>query len=118
MAQQSQKRSATPPFTEEAAREKANENLVMLLAGTLGGPYIQLAQDVASIVDDGDSRRVFPITGAGAVRNVRDILLVRGVDLAITSVTALNAVKESGEFGPNLDRRIAFTCWPSPGSIP
>ncbi len=108
LAQQGHQRSGAPHFTEEAAREKANENLVMLLAGTLGGPYIQLAQDIASVVDDGDNRRVFPITGAGAVRNVRDILLIRGVDLAITSITALNSIKESGEFGPNLDRRIAY----------
>jgi len=108
MAQQGLQRSGAPGFSEEDAREKANENLVMLLAGTLGGPYIQLAQDIANIVDDGDNRRVLPITGAGAVRNVRDILLIRGVDLAITSVTALNSVKESGELGPNLDRRVAY----------
>jgi TRAP-type uncharacterized transport system substrate-binding protein len=91
-----------PAFSHQAAREKANENLLMLLGGSLGGPYLQLAQDIATAVNDKDNMRVLPIAGDGAVANVRDILLLRGVDLGITSVQVLNAIKASGEFGPNL----------------
>jgi uncharacterized protein len=97
-----------PPFSHYTEREKANENLLMVLGGTLGGPYIQLAQDISRTVSDGDNLRVLPIAGDGAVKNVRDILLLRGVDLGITSVQVLNALKESGEYGPSLDRRIAY----------
>jgi TRAP transporter TAXI family solute receptor len=97
-----------PVFSHQAAREKANENLLMLLGGSLGGPYLQLAQDIATAVNDKDNMRVLPIAGDGAVGNVRDILLLRGVDLGITSVQVLNAIKASGEFGPNLERRIAY----------
>jgi uncharacterized protein len=80
----------------------------MLLGGTLGAPYIQLAQDIALTVNDGDNLRVLPVAGGGAVMNVRDVLLLRGVDLGITSVQVLNALKASREYGPNLDRRIAY----------
>ncbi len=80
----------------------------MLLGGTSGGPYAQLTQDMATAVNDADNLRVLPIASDGAMTNVRDILLLRGVDLGISSVQALNALKASGEYGPDLDRRIAY----------
>ena len=99
---------AAPAYSHQDEREKANENLLMVLGGTLGGPYITLSQDIAIAVNDGDNLRVLPIAGDGAVKNVRDILLLRGVDLGITSVQVLNDLKASGLYGPNLDRRIAY----------
>lgn len=95
------------PFSHAEERQRANENLLMLLGGPLGGPYIQLAQDIALATKDADVR-VLPIAGDGAVKNVRDVLFVRGVDMGITSVQTLNALKASGELGPGLDRRIAY----------
>jgi TRAP transporter TAXI family solute receptor len=109
---QSKQKSAKPPkapaYLHQAEREKANENLLMVLGGTLGGPYIQMAQDIALTVSDGDNLRVLPIAGDGAMKNVRDILLLRGVDLGITTDQVLNTLKASGEYGPNLERRIAY----------
>jgi TRAP-type uncharacterized transport system substrate-binding protein len=89
-------------------RQKVNENVVMLLAGQLGEPHIQLAQDIAVAVDDADKLRVLPVASGGAVKNVRDILLLRGADLGISTVQALNDLKTSGEFGPQLERQIAY----------
>jgi TRAP-type uncharacterized transport system substrate-binding protein len=103
---QTQKKGA--PLSHQAAREKANENVVMILGGALGASYIQLAQDIALTLNDGDDLRVLPLASGGAVKNVRDILLLRGVDLGITLVPVLNAVKESGEYGADVDRRIAY----------
>src|SRR5262245_11412634 len=97
-----------PPFSHPAEREKANENLLMVLGGTLGGPWLHMAQDIALTVTEGDSLRVLPVAGDGAKKNVRDVLLLRGVDLGITRLDVLNDVKASGEYGANLDRRIAY----------
>src|SRR5262245_3433423 len=102
------KKSAQPAYSHQAEREKLNENVVMLLGGTAGGPYMQLAQDIATGVNEKDKMRVIPLASDGAIGNVRDILLLRGVDLAITSLQALNALKASEEYGPNLERRIAY----------
>src|SRR5262245_6194705 len=95
-------------FDREAEREKVNENVLMLLAGQLGGPDIQLAQDIAVTVDNADRLRILPVASSGAVKNVRDILLLRGTDLGISTVQALNELKASGEFGPQLERQIAY----------
>lgn len=100
--------SKAPTFSHQDEREKVNQNLLMLLGGTLGGPWIQMAQDVALTVSDGDDLRVFPLAGGGAKSNLRDVLLVRGVDLAITRLDVLNDAKASGELGPNLERRVAY----------
>jgi uncharacterized protein len=96
----------SPSFQD--GREKANENLLMLSSGMLGGPWIQIAHDIALTVSDGDNLRVVPLATAGAKSNLRDVLQVRGVDLAITRLDVLNDVKASGEFGPNLERRVAY----------
>ena len=96
------------PAQHELERQKANENVLILLGGPTGGPYIQLAQDLATAFNDSDNLRVMPMIGEGAVKNVRDILLLRGVDLGISTVQVLNSLKTSGEYGPNLDRRIAY----------
>jgi uncharacterized protein len=97
-----------PAFSHQAEREKVNENLVMVLGGTLGGPWIHMAQDIAIAVGDGDNLRVLPVAGGGGKMNLRDVLLARGLDLGITRLDVLNDVKVSGEYGPKLDQRVAY----------
>jgi uncharacterized protein len=97
-----------PAYSHGAEREKVNENVLMLLGGTLGGPWIQMAQEVSTVVDDGDNLRVIPLAGGGGRSNLRDVLLLRGVDLGITRLDVINDAKASGELGPNLDRRIVY----------
>jgi len=97
-----------PPFSHAAEREKVNENVLMIVGGSPGGPWTQIAQDVGTVVSDGDNLRVLPVGGGVAKGNIRDVLLLRGVDLGVTRVEALNDAKASGEFGPNLDRRVAY----------
>jgi TRAP-type uncharacterized transport system substrate-binding protein len=97
-----------PAFSHQDEREKVNQNLLMLLGGTLGGPWLHMAQDVAVTVSDGDNLRVIPLAGSGAKSNLRDILLARGMDLGITRLDVINDAKASGEFGPHLERRVAY----------
>jgi TRAP transporter TAXI family solute receptor len=105
---QPHKKRAPQPYSHQVEREKINENVLMLLGGTAGGPYMQLAQDIATGVKDAEKVRVIPLASDGAMGNVRDVLLLRGVDLGITSLQALNAIKASAKYGPNLERRIAY----------
>jgi TRAP-type uncharacterized transport system substrate-binding protein len=100
--------SEPPAFAREAERQKANENRITLMAGALGGPYLHLADDIAVVANDGDNLRVLPTISSGAVTNVRDILLLKGVDLGITTVQILNELKAKGDFGANLDKQIAY----------
>jgi TRAP transporter TAXI family solute receptor len=95
------------PFNREKERAKANESMLVLMAGGVGGPYLQMANDIALVAND-DAVRVLPVVSSGAVTNIKDILLLKGVDLGITSVQILNDLKASGELGPGLERQIAY----------
>jgi TRAP-type uncharacterized transport system substrate-binding protein len=108
-AQQRASQSAkAPAFSHPAERQKANENILLLLGGVVGGPWMQMAQEAANTVADGDNLRVLPMAGEGSKPNLHDVLLLRGIDLGMVRLEVLNGAKASGEFGPNLERRIAY----------
>ena len=92
----------------EQLRQKMNENLLVLMCGSLGAPYFQLGHDISVVVNDGDNLRILPVVSDGALTNVRDVLYLKGVELGITTVQILNALRTSGEFGSNLDRQITY----------
>lgn len=105
---QRSRQTQSAAYLREQARAQANESVLFLLGGQLGAAYIQLAQDISVVVNDGPRLRVLPIVGEAAVQNVRDLLLLRGVDLALTTTQALNHLRATGEEGPGLDRQIAY----------
>lgn len=92
----------------EAYRESINENVLFLMGGQLGAAYIQLAHDISVVVNDGLNLRVLPVVGAAGVQNVHDVVFLRGIDLALTNVSTLNALRKSRELGPNLDRQVVY----------
>lgn len=92
----------------EAYRERVNENVLFFMGGGLGAAYIQIAHDVATVVNDGVNLRVLPVVGGAGVQNVHDVVFLRGIDLALTNVSTLNALRKSGELGPNLDRQVSY----------
>lgn len=94
--------------TREAYRETINENVLFLMGGQLGAAYIQIAQDIAVVVNDGNNLRVLPVVGAAGVQNVHDVVFLRGIDLALTNLQTLNALRKSRELGPNLERQLTY----------
>lgn len=92
----------------EAYRESINENVLFLMGGQLGAAYIQLAHDISVVVNDGLNLRVLPVVGGAGVQNVHDVVFLRGIDLALTNVATLNALRKSKELGANLDRQVAY----------
>ena len=100
------------PFQSQSVRdrfrEQFNENALFLMGGPLGQSDIGYASDIATVVDDGHKLRVLPVVGAAAVQNVKDVLFLRGVDLALTDTATLNALQRSKETGPDLEKQIAY----------
>jgi uncharacterized protein len=92
----------------EAMREQVNESTLFLVAGQLGGSYIEIAQDIAIVTSAGQRIRVLPIVGEAAVQNVRDTMFLRGIDLGLTTTLALNHFKATGEAGPGLERQLTY----------
>jgi uncharacterized protein len=77
----------------ETLAERTNRGLVELMTGGGDGASIQMAQDLASVLDDGATRRLLPVVGHGSVQNVVDLKALRGVDLAIVQSDVLEFAK-------------------------
>jgi uncharacterized protein len=71
------------------------------------GTYVRIAADLADALDDGYQLRILLMIGKGSVRNVEDLLLLRGVDVAIVQSDALDFYKRAG-LVPNIDQKIRY----------
>ena len=87
------------PGTAKFQREQAaaNANTVTIMAAGRSGTYIKLVEDLQNVLDDtqGNDLRILPVIGRGGAQNMRDILMLRGVDMGLT---------ESGYFAYFQDR--------------
>jgi TRAP transporter TAXI family solute receptor len=91
-----------------ARRDKLNQNTVTVVSGNPNGTYLYLAYDLSAVLDDGEELRVLPVIGRGGYQNMMDVLHLKGVDLGITQSNILSYLKKTGEFGPNIEHRVAF----------
>jgi len=85
-----------------------NQNTVTIISGNPNGTYLYLAYDMSAVLDDGDELRVLPVIGKGGYQNVKDVLYLKGVDLCITQANIMSYLKKTGEFGTDIDDRLAY----------
>jgi uncharacterized protein len=82
------------PFPETAV----NRGVVQLETAGAAGTSVRIAEDLANVIDDGATRRVLPVVGKGAVQNLTDLKLLRGIDMAILESDVLDYVKSRTSF--------------------
>src|SRR5215475_14256682 len=80
----------------EQIRQRVNDNVLFLMGGQLGAPFSQLAHDISVVVEDGKNLRVLPVVGGAAIQNVKDVLYLRTIDMALTTHEAMNHLKATG----------------------
>ncbi|MEZ5931982.1 MAG: TAXI family TRAP transporter solute-binding subunit [Alphaproteobacteria bacterium] len=90
-------------------RERVNQGQVGIMCGRTTGSYLYYCEDMAVAMNDniGYSLRVVPMIGEGSVRNVEDVLYLRGVDLALAYADTLEFMKNQG-IHPDIKERIAY----------
>ncbi len=86
---------------------RINGGRVGIISGGIGGTYIRIATDLASVLDDGDKVRILPIMGKGSVQNIVDILYLKGVDVGIVQSDVLSYLKKQPGFG-DISNRIHY----------
>src|SRR5215831_5302043 len=101
--------SATPertpmPRSEQGYRERLNRWTLGLATGR---GDVQLASELARLLDDDDKLRVVPMVTRGAFDNVFDLLNLHGVDAAIVYGDVLEYCKSKPEFAGAF-RRINY----------
>jgi uncharacterized protein len=96
--------AATAPSAEAIV---ANRGVVELETGSSAGISVRIVEDLASIVNDGATRRVVPVVGQGSLGNITDLKLLRGIDMAIVPVDVLDYAREQKLF-PAMDANITY----------
>ena len=96
-------------FAEDSAaqRQLVNKGSVGIIAGSITGTDLRLAADLATAFNDGYDVRVLPIVGEGSVRNIEDLLYLKGIDIAIVQSDVLDFYQQSGAV-ENIKGRINY----------
>ncbi len=84
-----------------------NRGVVELEAADAGDVSVPIAADIASIIDDGATRRIVPVIGKGPLQNLTDLRYLRGIDLAIVQADALDYAREQ-HFLPGLEQSLTY----------
>src|SRR5207248_3665047 len=64
-----------------------NRGVVELETARAAGISVRIAEDLANVIDDGATRRVLPVIGKGALQNITDLKLLRGIDWQFSKPT-------------------------------
>ena len=75
-----------------------NRGVVELETARGAGISVRIAEDLANVMDDGSTRRVLPVIGKGALQNITDLKLLRGVDMAILQTDVLDYARQQNLF--------------------
>lgn len=79
-----------------------NRGVVELETTRTAGISVRIAEDLANVIDDGATRRVLPVVGKGALENLTDLKLLRGIDMAILQTDVLDYARQQNLF-PGLE---------------
>jgi uncharacterized protein len=85
-----------------------NANTLTVISGNVNAAWLTVAYDLSAVLDDGDKLRILPMIGKGGVQNLRDVRLLKGVDLGITITAMMSSFRRSKELGSNIDDRIVY----------
>jgi len=90
--------------------EQPNDNTVGVISGSPNSSdtYLQIAYDLAEVLNDDDNLRVVPIAGVGGPSNIRDVRYLRGVDIGLTQISILNSFRRSNESIGQTENKIVY----------
>jgi TRAP-type uncharacterized transport system substrate-binding protein len=84
-----------------------NRGVVELETASSASISVRIAEDLASVVNDGATRRLVPVIGAGSLGNLIDLKLLRGIDMAILQADILDYAREQQRF-PGIDGYVTY----------
>ncbi len=110
---QAQVRTTTPRAPTAAASgelnlvAKVNNWTVGLAAGLPEGTFLRFAAEIARNLNGTDDLRVLATVTPGATENVKDLLYLKGMDIAITHADVFEHFRNVEKI-PNIDKRVNY----------
>ena len=71
-----------------------NRGVVQLETAGTAGISVRIGEELATLIDDGATRRLVPVVGKGALQNLIDLKYLRGIDMAILPADLLDYARE------------------------
>jgi TRAP-type uncharacterized transport system substrate-binding protein len=102
---QTKQREPTP---QQKQQKRVNDVALMLLSGRPGTNYSAMARDIIASVGEAEDLRVLAVDSDGGSDSVRDLLFLRGIDLALIPANVLAHVNSAGAFGTGLPQRLTY----------
>jgi len=84
-----------------------NRGVVELETASGASISVHIAEDVASVVNDGATRRLVPVIGTGSLGNLIDLKLLRGIDMAIVQADILDYAREQKRL-PGIEASVTY----------
>jgi TRAP-type uncharacterized transport system substrate-binding protein len=84
-----------------------NRGVVELETASSASISVRIAEDLASVVNDGATRRLVPVIGTGSLGNLIDLKLLRGIDMAILQADILDYAREQKRF-PGIEAYVTY----------
>jgi uncharacterized protein len=90
--------------------EQVNRNTVSIISGSPGSDatYLQVAYDLAAVLNDGENLRIMPVVGVGGSQNIRDVRALKGIDIGLTQVSILNNFRRVNDTLGVSDDKIVY----------
>jgi uncharacterized protein len=93
---------------QQILQKKHNEAALMILGGSSGTAYFNAARDMAAAVGASNGPRLIVVESSGGIESLRDLLLLRGMDLALVPASVLDYADATGAVGPGLRERLTY----------
>jgi TRAP-type uncharacterized transport system substrate-binding protein len=93
---------------QHALRSAHNELTLLVVTGHHRHSYIGMVSDLAGMLGGTGEVRLVPMAGGGGPDNLKDLLYLRGADMAIVPSNVLLDNKVGDALGGNLQSRLAY----------
>jgi uncharacterized protein len=93
---------------QQALQKKYNEGTLLILGGYPGTAYFNLAHDMAAALRGNADLRLIAVDAPGGMESLRDLLFLRGIDLALVPENVLDYADVTVPFGPGLRERLTY----------
>ncbi|MPZ39071.1 MAG: hypothetical protein GEU95_13635 [Rhizobiales bacterium] len=96
------------PTAQQKQQKKVNDGALMLLSGRPGTSYSIMARDIASSVSEAEDVRVLAVDADGGADSLRDLMFLRGIDMALVPANVLTHADATAAFGSGLPQRLTY----------
>jgi len=98
---------ASKETSAQSTLDRTGRGVVEVIAGGVDATSTRMMADLATVLDDGSTRRVVTVIGKGSLQNLLDLKTLRGVDIAIVQTDVLDYSKTQ-RFVPGGEGAISY----------